>query len=90
MDNCSKVRDAELRLTEAEVAAIMTEFGIELNETEVELLTARTEGWIAGVQMAAVSLRDESLPDLFLTEFAKTASLHHRLPRNRGPRTPTR
>ena len=67
-----EVRDAELRLTQAEVAAVMAEFGIELNETEVELLTARTEGWAAGVQMAAVSLRDESVPDLFLTEFAKT------------------
>ena len=67
-----EVRDAELRLTQAEVAAVMLEFGIELNETDVELLTARTEGWTAGVQMAAVSLRDESLPDLFLTEFAKT------------------
>ena len=67
-----EVRDAELRLTRAEVASVMAEFGIELNETEVELLTARTEGWAAGVQMAAVSLRDESVPDLFLTEFAKT------------------
>ena len=67
-----EVRDAELRFTQAEVAAVMLEFGIELNEAEVELLTARTEGWAAGVQMAAVSLRDESVPDLFLTEFAKT------------------
>ncbi len=67
-----EVRDAELRLTRAEVAALMLEFGIELNETEVELLTDRTEGWAAGVQMAALSLRDESVPDLFLTEFAKT------------------
>ena len=67
-----EVRDAELRLTQAEVAAVMAEFGIELNAAAVELLTARTEGWAAGVQMAAVSLRDESVPDLFLTEFAKT------------------
>ena len=67
-----EVRDADLRLTQPEVAAVILQFGIELNETEVELLTARTEGWTAGVQMAAVSLRDESLPDLFLTEFAKT------------------
>ena len=67
-----EVRDAELRLTQAEVAAVMFEFGIELNDAAVELLTARTEGWAAGVQMAAVSLRDESVPDLFLSEFAKT------------------
>ena len=67
-----EVRDADLRFTQAEVAAVMVEFGIELNAAEVELLTARTEGWAAGVQMAAVSLRDESVPDLFLTEFEKT------------------
>ena len=67
-----EVRDAELRLTRDEVAAVMHEFGIELSQTEVELLTDRTEGWAAGVQMAALSLRDEPVPDLFLTEFAKT------------------
>jgi LuxR family maltose regulon positive regulatory protein len=61
-----EVRDADLRLTPDEVAALMSEFGVELNETEVELLTERTEGWIAGVQMAAVSLRYPSDPDRFL------------------------
>ena len=40
--------------------------------SEVELLTTRTEGWAAGVQMAAVALRDESVPDLFLSDLAKT------------------
>ena len=67
-----ELRDAELRLTRAEVADVMLAFAINLNETDVELLTARTDGWPAGVQMAAVSLRDEAVPDLFLTEFAKT------------------
>ncbi len=67
-----EVRDAELRLTQAEVAAIMFSFAIDLNQADVELLTARIDGWPAGVQMAAVSLRDEPIPNLFLTEFAKT------------------
>ncbi len=67
-----EVRDAELRLRRTEVAAVIAAFGIELNETDIELLADRTEGWAAGVQMAAVSLRDESVPDLFLTEFANT------------------
>ena len=67
-----EVRDAELRLTQAEVAAVMFKFGIELNEVEVEFLTDRTEGWAAGVQMAAVALRDETIPEVFLTEFANT------------------
>ena len=67
-----EVRDHELRLTRAEVAALMVEFAVELTSAEVELLTTRTEGWTAGVQMAAVALRDESVPDLFLSDLAKT------------------
>jgi LuxR family maltose regulon positive regulatory protein len=67
-----EVRDPELRLTPAEVAAVMREFEVELSESEVELLATRTEGWMAGVQMAAVSLRDQSGPDRFLAELAKT------------------
>ena len=67
-----EVRDAELRLSRPEVAAVLVEFGIELEGTEVELVTARTEGWAAGVQMAAVSLRDEAVPDQFLAAFANT------------------
>ena len=67
-----EVRDHELRLTGSEVAAVMLEFAVELTGSEVELLTTRTEGWAAGVQMAAVALRDESVPDLFLSDLAKT------------------
>ena len=66
------LRDPELRLTRAEVAAVTSEFEVELNETENGILTTRTEGWMAGVQMAAVSLRDRSDPDLFLADLAKT------------------
>jgi len=67
-----EVRDPELRLTRAEVAAVTREFEVELNQTEIGILTARTEGWMAGVQMAAVSLRDRTDPDLFLAHLAKT------------------
>jgi LuxR family maltose regulon positive regulatory protein len=67
-----EVRDSELRLTRAEVAAVIREFGIELDQAEIGILTARTEGWMAGVQMAAVSLRDRSDPGLFLADLAET------------------
>ncbi len=67
-----EVRDHELRLTRAEVAAVMVELAVELTSADIELLTTRTEGWTAGVQMAAVALRDESVPDLFLSDLAKT------------------
>jgi LuxR family transcriptional regulator, maltose regulon positive regulatory protein len=67
-----EVRDPELRLTRAEVAALMREFEVELSETETGILTTRTEGWMAGVQMAAVSLHDRSDPGLFLASLATT------------------
>jgi LuxR family maltose regulon positive regulatory protein len=67
-----EVRDPELRLTRAEVAAVIREFEVELNETEIGILTTRTEGWMAGVQMAAVSLRDRSDPGPFLAALANT------------------
>lgn len=67
-----EVRDPELRLTTCEVADVLDEFGIGLSATEIELLANRTEGWIAGVQMAAVSLRDHSDRDRFLADLAKS------------------
>jgi LuxR family maltose regulon positive regulatory protein len=67
-----EVRDPELRLTRAEVAAVIREFEVELNQTETGILATRTEGWMAGVQMAAVSLRDRSDPGRFLADLAKT------------------
>jgi len=67
-----EVRDPELRLTRAEVAAVMREFGVELSEAETGILATRTEGWMAGVQMAAVSLRDRPDPGRFLASLATT------------------
>jgi LuxR family transcriptional regulator, maltose regulon positive regulatory protein len=67
-----EIRDVELRLTPAEVTAVMLEYGVQLTETELELVVERTEGWLAGVLMAAVSLRDGSDTDRFLADLAKT------------------
>ncbi|HVM63446.1 MAG TPA: AAA family ATPase, partial [Acidimicrobiales bacterium] len=67
-----EVRDAELRLTASEVAAVMREFGVELTEAETEAIAGSTEGWMAGVQMAAVSLSEEPDRERFLANLAKT------------------
>ena len=71
MDSCTRCAITSSD-TRDEVAAVMLEFAVELTDSEVDLLTTRTEGWAAGVQMAAVALRDESVPDLFLSDLAKT------------------
>jgi len=42
---------------------------VPLAATDVALLAARTEGWIAGLQLAAISLRGQQDPGSFLTSF---------------------
>jgi LuxR family maltose regulon positive regulatory protein len=54
----AEVRTDDLRFTQQEAAAFLTEaMGLPLTEREVATLEARTEGWVAGLQLAALSLR---------------------------------
>ena len=54
----TELRAAELRLTSAEAREFLDRImGLELTDTEVDALEDRTEGWIAGLQLAALSLR---------------------------------
>jgi LuxR family transcriptional regulator, maltose regulon positive regulatory protein len=54
----TEVRAAELRFTRAEAAALLRRAaGSDLPEHVVTALVARTEGWAAGLQLAALSLR---------------------------------
>ncbi|MCD1260008.1 helix-turn-helix transcriptional regulator [Paenibacillus athensensis] len=49
---------ADLRFTDAEAAAFLEQsMSAALAEAEVSALAARTEGWIAGLQLAALSLQ---------------------------------
>jgi LuxR family maltose regulon positive regulatory protein len=53
-----EVRAPELRFTDHEAAALLLDrFGIELRPEQLSRLQARTEGWAAGLQLAALSLR---------------------------------
>jgi LuxR family maltose regulon positive regulatory protein len=56
-----EIRDGDLRFTAAETAILLNEV-IELNLSteEITALAVRTEGWAAGLQMAALSLRGRS------------------------------
>ena len=53
----AELRAAELRFTTEEAAALLGAAGPVLPDTAVVALTARTEGWAAGLQLAALSLR---------------------------------
>lgn len=53
----AEIRDADLRLKEEDVRNFMQHYGLELSDSDVHTLTTRTEGWLAGVQLAALSLQ---------------------------------
>jgi LuxR family maltose regulon positive regulatory protein len=66
----TEVRASDLRFTHDEAAAYLTEAsGLELAEEDVAALEARTEGWIASLQLAALSLRDRADPSGFIAGF---------------------
>ncbi|HEX8510889.1 MAG TPA: LuxR C-terminal-related transcriptional regulator, partial [Propionibacteriaceae bacterium] len=54
----TEVRAADLRFTPAEAREFLNHaMGLDLTTTDVDALEERTEGWIAGLQLAALSLR---------------------------------
>jgi LuxR family transcriptional regulator, maltose regulon positive regulatory protein len=54
----TEVRAADLRFTAAEAREFLNRaMGLDLTAADVEALEERTEGWIAGLQLAALSLR---------------------------------
>lgn len=56
----SELRAADLRFTEIEAAAFLQDvMGLTLAPSDVAALEARTEGWIAGLQLAAQSLQGQ-------------------------------
>ncbi len=68
-----EIRDQDLRFTDVEAARFLREaMGLPLSEDEVARLARRTEGWIAGLQLAALSLRKRSDAAAFVKDFTGT------------------
>jgi LuxR family transcriptional regulator, maltose regulon positive regulatory protein len=66
-----ELRADELRCTAEEAARFCREtMGLELAPATVRALEARTEGWWAGLQLAALGLRDRPDPERFVEAFA--------------------
>ncbi|HRE00413.1 MAG TPA: hypothetical protein PLV68_03885 [Ilumatobacteraceae bacterium] len=64
-------RAADLRFTTEEAASYFTDsMHLQLSAVEVGALEARTEGWIAALQLAALSLRDRDDVGAFIDNFA--------------------
>jgi len=67
----AELRAADLRFTLEETAVFLRETtGLELPAASVAALQDRTEGWAAGVQLAALSLRGHADPAGFVESFA--------------------
>ncbi len=66
----TEIRASDLRFTAQETRALFEGAGIKLSDRAVELLQARTEGWAAGLRLAALSLAGNPDPERFAAEFS--------------------
>src|SRR5829696_7724781 len=70
-DQMTELRAADLRFTPAEVGAFLTEvMGLSLSAAHIAALEVRTEGWIAGLQLAALSMQGHHDVSAFIRAFA--------------------
>ena len=65
----TEMRVAELRFTPAEAAELLQHVASALPDASVAALAARTEGWAAGLQLAALSLRGQADAAVFVAAF---------------------
>lgn len=73
----TELRAADLRFTTAEAETFFRRtMGLELSDGEIRVLGERTEGWVAGLQLAALSLRerDRAQASAFVAAFGGS---HH-------------
>ncbi|MCI3927686.1 LuxR C-terminal-related transcriptional regulator [Paenibacillus sp. TRM 82003] len=70
-DRLTELRAEDLRFTRAEAAAFFADVMEQrLEERDIALLDARAEGWIAGLQLAALSMRGRDDAARFVASFA--------------------
>jgi len=66
-----EIRTPELRFTEAEVAAFLNALmGFDLSSEDIAALEACTEGWVASLQLAALSMHGRDDWHEFITAFS--------------------
>ena len=71
----TELRAADLRFTPAEAAEFLNQvMGLNLSAEDIAALEARTEGWIAGLQLAALSMQGHQDAASFIKSFTGS---HH-------------
>jgi LuxR family maltose regulon positive regulatory protein len=68
----TEVRVDELRFSVQEARSLFDAAGTPLPDSALELLHTRTEGWAAGLRLAALSLAGRDDPERFAAEFSGT------------------
>jgi LuxR family transcriptional regulator, maltose regulon positive regulatory protein len=68
----TQVRAADLAFTVAEVAELLADYDYRprLSDDDLAVLQARTEGWAAGLRLAAVSMQHQPDPHVYVMELA--------------------
>jgi LuxR family maltose regulon positive regulatory protein len=66
----TEVRIDQLRFTIDECRELLVTAGITLSEKALRLLHSRTEGWAAGLRLAALSIAAHPDPERFVVEFS--------------------
>ncbi len=69
-DELAEIRAADLRFSERETRQLLDASGITLSAAGAALLHQRTEGWAAGLRLAAISLAGHPDPERFVAEFS--------------------
>lgn len=66
-----EIRGGDLEFSVEEIDAFLNEtMNLVLEPEDIRLLEARTEGWIAGLQLAAISLQNQTNRQEFIQEFS--------------------
>jgi LuxR family transcriptional regulator, maltose regulon positive regulatory protein len=66
----AEIRAADLRFTRAETGELLKASDISLSKAGAAKLHERTEGWAAGLRLAAISLAHSDDPERFIAEFS--------------------
>jgi LuxR family maltose regulon positive regulatory protein len=66
----TEIRALDLRFTLAEARELLAAAGVELTDPALGMLYERTEGWAAGLRLAALSLARRPDPERFAAEFS--------------------
>ena len=66
----TEVRTADLAFTVAEATTLFALAGLNLSADQISALQERTEGWVAGLRLAALSLEGREDPDSLINTYA--------------------